>query len=579
MKKFLLVLLFLVLNIAFAQNIHWQHLDTSVFEKAKKLKKPVILHLAANWCHWCHVMEEQTYHHPKVVDYINKYFIACMEDHDQRPDLANKYRDYGWPATIIFSYGGKELFKNAGYIEAEEYLKILKEIKEGKIKSSTKNNTNASTSINSSTIQKNISLIQKDVMNNIDVRVGGFKSEQKSLDFEMFEYAFNHYNNDTLKQWLDISVKNSLDLMDNVWGGVYQYSTHRDWKHAHYEKLLSIQARYVKMYLWYYYLSNDSTYYKAAIKNYEYVNRFLKKKNGTYANAQDADLIKGQKAHDYYASSEAERLKQGIPAIDTNAFTDNNSKWAESLIYLYAYSGNQKYLQEAEQTIQYILQYRKREDGFFNHGSMQDITPAIVDQMYFAKTLLLFYRLNGNLKYREFAIQLLDLVVEKFFSNNCIKSYLPVKNYLEPDCIVSENIEMARILNLYGKIFYREKWISAAKVISDYLLSDDVYDKIIIEPGILSLREEVVEEPYIGLYVVHKLNEIDNNVVRALLKVPKFYMFSFTMKDKNDFPDKEDIWDSMDNNVVFFCTSTFCSSPLFSDKEINQFLLLRVLNR
>uniref|UniRef100_UPI001D0EBAA2 hypothetical protein n=1 Tax=Klebsiella pneumoniae TaxID=573 RepID=UPI001D0EBAA2 len=85
--------------------------------------------------------------------------------------------------------------------------------------------------------------------------------EQKSLDFEMFEYAFNHYHNDTLKQWLDISVKNSLDLMDNVWGGVYQYSTHRDWKHAHYEKLLSIQARYVKMYLWYFYLSNDTTYY------------------------------------------------------------------------------------------------------------------------------------------------------------------------------------------------------------------------------------------------------------------------------------------------------------------------------
>ncbi|RME19249.1 MAG: DUF255 domain-containing protein, partial [Bacteroidetes bacterium] len=109
-----------------AQSVQWQRLDANVFNLAKKENKPVLLHLAANWCHWCHVMEEKTYQNKQVVEYLNKHFIVCKEDHDLRPDLANKYRDYGWPATIIFSKDGKELFKNAGYIEAKEFLNILK---------------------------------------------------------------------------------------------------------------------------------------------------------------------------------------------------------------------------------------------------------------------------------------------------------------------------------------------------------------------------------------------------------------------------------------------------------------------
>lgn len=569
------ICLFILLSshLIFSQTkIIWQHFDTATFEKAKKEKKHIILHLAANWCHWCHVMEEKTYQHPDIVKYINQNFIATTEDHDQRPDLANKYRDYGWPATIIFSPDGKEIFKEAGYIQPEEYLQILKKIKSGKISTTSKHSTSTQNTNNITINPKNLLLIKKDVFENINLKNGGFKSEQKSLDFEMFEYAFNHFENDTLKQWLTLSMKNSLYLMDKEWGGIYQYSTSNDWQHPHYEKLLSIQARYIKMYLWYFYLSNDSTYFHSAIKIYNYLNIFLKKNNHSFSNAQDADLIKGQKANDYFSLSDHARRKLGIPTIDTNTFTDNNSKIIESLIYLYAFTEKKQYLDHAISIAEYILNHRKRPDHFFNHGYTNDLTPAIVDQIYFAKALFLLYRTIGNQTYLNTAQSLLHLISEKFFNANCLMSYLPVPHYLSPDCIISENIEAARTLNLYGKIFHQEKWIQLAKKISDYLLSDEVYNKIIIEPGILTLLDEINSEPYFALYIVHNISQKNYALHRQLLQIPKFYLFNYLMTEYNVLKEKEDIFNAFNENTIVFCTSSYCSSPISNAQELSQFI-------
>jgi uncharacterized protein len=54
------------------------------------------------WCHWCHVMDEITYRDPKVIELIRSHYIPVWVDEDSRPDLSNRYEDYGWPATIVF---------------------------------------------------------------------------------------------------------------------------------------------------------------------------------------------------------------------------------------------------------------------------------------------------------------------------------------------------------------------------------------------------------------------------------------------------------------------------------------------
>lgn len=567
MKKVILLVLILS-KMSNAQRVNWTSFTPDIFQKAQQQQKPVLLHLAANWCHWCHVMEEKTYGDPNVIKYLNENFIACTEDHDKRPDLANKYRDYGWPATILFSPDGKELFKQAGFIEATEFLEILKKIKNEPNVVNITNHQIKSTTPNT----KNLYYIKKDVFNSIDLNRGGFASPQKSVDFEMFEYAFNHLNNDTLKKWLKITMKNSIYLTDKEWGGVYQYSTYGDWVHPHYEKLLSVQARYIKMYLWYFYFTKDSTYFKLALKNVNYVYRFLKKKDGTFANAQDADLIKGKKAHNFFKLKNEERLKLGIPSIDTNAFTDNNSKIAESLIYLFWYTKDSTYLKDAITTIEYLITKRFRKDSLFNHSYTNDFTPAIVDQIYPCKTLFLLYRATNNARYLKMAQKTMNAITYKFHKNNYVLSYLPLPGYLPPDAIVSENIETARLFNLYGKVFNKKEWIQIAKSIFDYLISDEVYEKIIVEPGILTLSEEVEKEPLTGIYLVINLRNQDKALVQSMHQIPYFYYYAQAIRDFSVFPEKKELFESFNDNVLLFCTSTFCSAPIYQKEDLIQFL-------
>ena len=96
--------------------INWQPWSDSVFAQAKREGRFVLLDLGTVWCHWCHVMEEVTYQDPAVIELVNKRYIAVRVDADGRPDLSNRYEDYGWPATIVFNGDGGEIVKRRGYL-------------------------------------------------------------------------------------------------------------------------------------------------------------------------------------------------------------------------------------------------------------------------------------------------------------------------------------------------------------------------------------------------------------------------------------------------------------------------------
>ena len=108
--------------------IDWQPWSDSIFEKARKDHRFVLLDLGAVWCHWCHVMEDITYRDPKVIGLIRRRYIAVRVDQDSRPDLSNRYEDYGWPATVVFNFDGSEIVKRQGYIPPKPMAAMLQAI-------------------------------------------------------------------------------------------------------------------------------------------------------------------------------------------------------------------------------------------------------------------------------------------------------------------------------------------------------------------------------------------------------------------------------------------------------------------
>src|SRR6201984_2074693 len=124
----LLAGILLCVHHASAGEIGWRPWSDSVFAQAKQEGRFVLLDLGTGWCHWCHVMEEVTYRDPAVVDLIRSHYLAIRVDADSRPDLANRYEDYGWPATIVFNTDGSEIVKRQGYIPPKPMAWMLQAI-------------------------------------------------------------------------------------------------------------------------------------------------------------------------------------------------------------------------------------------------------------------------------------------------------------------------------------------------------------------------------------------------------------------------------------------------------------------
>jgi thiol:disulfide interchange protein len=109
-----------------APTLSWQPWSDSIFDQARREHKFVLLDLQAVWCHWCHVMDVKTYADPHVMELINSRYIAVRVDQDSRPDLASRYQDYGWPATVVFNSDGSEIVKRQGYPCCKQSSTILR---------------------------------------------------------------------------------------------------------------------------------------------------------------------------------------------------------------------------------------------------------------------------------------------------------------------------------------------------------------------------------------------------------------------------------------------------------------------
>jgi len=394
------------------QGLKWNSFDDSAFEKAREERKYVLLHLGANWCHWCHVMEDSTYANKDVQAYLNKHFVVTHEDQDERLDLSVRYRDYGWPATIILNEKGEEIVKRRGYIDPYPFLNLLEAVvadpsPEQEYRFST-------TKVDDEAINDKII---KECFANLDFRNGGYDQSQKYVPKEPFDLCFVHDRRSS-RNWIQTSLENAQGLIDPVWGGVYQYSTDGDWNHLHFEKLLDRQGRYIEMYSKAYLRTPNPEFLASAKKILYYADHMLNPKTGTWLrfNSQDADLIAGVHAESFFELNNEDRLARGIPRIDSNIYTGNNAKLARSLVWLAIATGDYDYVTKSLGMTQELLE-RQRISGLVNHNAEFSTNFYLEDQVEMLELLSTVYQVTGK---TEFKLAMLELSegMEAYFRNS-----------------------------------------------------------------------------------------------------------------------------------------------------------------
>src|SRR4051794_9218300 len=117
------------LRSAMHQPIHWHEWGQEAFEAAKRENKPILLDIGAVWCHWCHVMDRESYESPEVAEIINQNYIAVKVDRDERADVDSRYQaavsamtgQGGWPLTVFLTPDGKPFFGGTYFPPLENY--------------------------------------------------------------------------------------------------------------------------------------------------------------------------------------------------------------------------------------------------------------------------------------------------------------------------------------------------------------------------------------------------------------------------------------------------------------------------
>src|SRR5690242_16291414 len=200
--------------------INWQPWSDAAFDQAKRENKFVLLDLEAIWCHWCHVMDETTYKTPEVISLIQSKYIPVRVDQDSRPDLSNRYEDYGWPATIVFLGNGKELVKRQGYIEPRQMIAMLKAIIADPTPGpSVRPETEVKFPDNALLPADLRKKLEDSYFGQYDSKNGSWGFDQKFLDWNSAEYAMARARTGDAKseQMARQSLNAQFNLIDPAW--------------------------------------------------------------------------------------------------------------------------------------------------------------------------------------------------------------------------------------------------------------------------------------------------------------------------------------------------------------------------
>ena len=562
--------------------ISWHSWNDDVFRQARTQQRFVLLDLEAIWCHWCHVMDETTYQDRDVGGLIAQKYIAVRVDQDSDPALAARYQDYGWPATIVLAADGTEIVKRRGYLPPAQMASMLAAIIKDPSPGPSVITEEAVEPAHSAVLQESRrrALIAT-YFESFDPQYAGWGSEQKFIDADSLEYALAHAKSEPRQAAMAAKTLDAATaLIDPVWGGVYQYAERRDWQAPHFEKIMSFQTQYVRLYSEGYRVLGTAAYLKAAQRIDRYLETFLTSADGAFYTSQDADVDAQLTGHMFYAMTDAQRRRSINPRIDTHIYARENGWAILALTALYDATGDARYLARAHRAADWVSAHRALGAGGFSHDERASEQAALADTLAMGQGFLALYVSDGDraaLAQARSAAHFIDThfsVAAGGFASATSSAHghgvfsRPVRD-------VDENVALARFANSLYRYSADPRDRQIAEHAMRYLAAPQIADGQHLRTGILLADEELAQEPTHVTIVGHRDDKNAQALHYAALRYPALNRrIDWWDKREGALPNPDVQYPELKQAAAFVCTGHACSLPVFESSQLARALEL-----
>ena len=299
--------------------VNWYPWNQDALDRAKQENKPILLSIGYSACHWCHVMEHESFENNEIATLMNGHFINIKVDREERPDLDEIYMQAtiamnqghgGWPMTVFLTPDQEPIFAGTYFPPSDKWGRpgfstVLQNIaaawendQEGIVKQATRftNRLRESIQVTSPMTvgQMEIETAVEQYSTDFDAQYGGFGQAPKFPPATGLSFLLRHYHRTNDEHTLTM-VRKTLDAMaaggiyDQIGGGFARYSTDTRWLVPHFEKMLYDNALLSRTYIEAYQVTQNENYRRIATETLDYILREMTAVEGGFYSATDAD--------------------------------------------------------------------------------------------------------------------------------------------------------------------------------------------------------------------------------------------------------------------------------------------------
>ncbi len=309
--------------------VKWNVWGDDLFEKSRKEDKPLFITIGYSTCHWCHVMQRESFRDEEVSKILNEDYIPVVVDREERPDVDSFYMNVsqvmngsgGWPLNVIampdgrpfqvFTYlPARDSDSNGGMVGILNAISQIWKNERGRIIEAT---DQVSSIILSPDKEMEGEIRFEDSVETLqsmyDRKNGGFGEQPKFPNFPYLLFLMNYMRakrTKNLSYIIEKTLKNMRNggIYDQVGHGLHRYSTDSEWKLPHFEKMLYDQALAIQTFTQFYRFTGDNGFLEVAGEIVDFADREMRNSDGLYASGLDADFNGNE--GEYYTWTEKE---------------------------------------------------------------------------------------------------------------------------------------------------------------------------------------------------------------------------------------------------------------------------------